>query len=89
VVAVVANIVAILTNFESKPSSSESKQGNSESNNNESKSGRSSKPGLFTDLKDLAPQWFIMSAILFAHQLIIWLVAAPGCPQVNFREFMI
>ena len=76
-------IVAVVGNVVSKFQNSENKEKRSQSNNNEKKTvGSVPLPGLFTDLIDLTPHWFIMAAILLAHQLIIWLVAAPGCPQV-------
>jgi len=39
------------------------------------------KLSLFKDILDLAPHWMVMLVILLIHQLIVWLVPAPGCPQ--------
>jgi len=46
-----------------------------------SKLTKNSKSGLFKDVLDLAPHWFLMLGLLLVHQLIVWLVPAPGCPQ--------
>ena len=36
-----------------------------------------------TDLTDLLPHWLVMVVVLVMHQLVVWLVPAPGCPQVG------
>jgi len=46
-----------------------------------SKLSKNSKSGLFKDVLDLAPHWFLMLGLLLVHQLIMWLVPAPGCLQ--------
>jgi len=39
------------------------------------------EPGWLTDVLDLLPHWVVMLVILLIHQLVVWLVPAPGCPQ--------
>jgi len=39
------------------------------------------KIGLFTDILDIFSQWLVMLTVLLIHQLVVWLVPAPGCPQ--------
>lgn len=39
------------------------------------------KMNILKDILDLAPHWIVMLTILLIHQLVVWLVPAPGCPQ--------
>jgi len=38
-------------------------------------------PGHFADVVDLLPQWVVMAVVVVVHQLVVWLVPVPGCPQ--------
>jgi len=35
----------------------------------------------YTDLVDLSAHWLVMGTVLCVHQLVVWLLPAPGCPQ--------
>ena len=46
---------------------------------------RTDEPGWFSDILHLIPHWLVVLGLMLIHQLVVWLVPAPGCPQVSGR----
>jgi len=42
---------------------------------------RTDEPGWFSDILHLVPHWLVVLGLMLIHQLVVWLVPAPGCPQ--------